>query len=236
MALRLEESFDVRAPIDVTWSFLAEPRDLVPCLPGAELTESTGPGRWRGRTTVRVGPARLVYDGSLELEERDDGERRLRLRGDGADAADGGTAHLLTTIAVAAASTLPAGSTAVHVVATLDVTGRFAELGPGMADIIARQLVRQFAECVRMNVEPRASSGSAATTTDESLTLSGAFREHPMLRDTAVDNRMPPPFAAPRTATAVPRRRETRRVALIPRLWRATLDRLRAVVGRHDGP
>ena len=234
MALRLEESFDVRAPIDVTWSFLAEPRELVPCLPGAELLEPTGPGRWKGRTTVRVGPARLVYEGNLELEERDDGERRMRLRGDGADAADGGTAHLLATIAVAAATTMPAGSTSVHVVATLDITGRFAELGPGMADVIARQLVRQFAECVRTNVEPRASSGGAASTTDESLTLSGAFREHPMLRDTAVDNRTPPPFAPPRAAKAVSRRRETHRISLIPRLWRATIDRLRAVVGRRD--
>lgn len=239
MAIRIEETFEVRAPMDLTWHYLTEPRDLVQCVPGAELVERADGHARAARIVVAVGPVRLAYAGTLTVEERDGTAHRVRLRADGAGEADGGAAHLVATITLARHA--DAVASVVKVVAELDVTGRVTQFGPGMIEGVARQLMRQFGDCVRATLEPHASGTSPtaadAAANDESLTLSGAFRERPMLRDTLVDLRSPAsPFASPRNAKAIPTKRETRRVATLPMLWRATLDRLRALGGRRDAP
>lgn len=239
--LRIEESFEVEAPPALVWTHLGEPRELARCVSGVELAEhGTGPsGDVRGRETraldarmlLRVGPVRLGYAGTMHVVERDDAAHRIRVRAEGAG--DDGRAGLDATIVL-----LPAleRRTTVRVVAELDVTGRVTQFGPGMIEGVARQLLRDFAACVRRALEgdgQRTTGGDGDT--GESLTLSGAYREHPMLRDTLVDMRSPvASFTPPRNATAMPSRRETLRTAWIPRLWmprlwRAALDRLRAL-------
>lgn len=226
MALRIEESFDVDAPLALVWTHLAEPRELARCLPGAEVAEhGTGPSR-DARMLLRVGPVRLGYAGTMHLVERDDAAHRIRVRAEGAG--DDGSAGLDATIALLPA---PERRTTVRVLAELDVTGRVTQFGPGMIEGVARQLLREFAACVRTTIEsdsPRTPGTDDAA--EDPMTLSGAYREHPMLRDTLVG--IPSPVASltpPRHATAMPLRRDTMPTSLLPRLWRAALDRLRAI-------
>ena len=231
MPLRIEESFEVEAPLALVWAHLGEPRELARCLPGAELAEHAAGATHDARMLLRVGPVRLAYAGTMRVEEKDDALHRLRVRAEGAGA-DG---HAGLEVAIALE---PAGErrTTVHVQAALDVTGRVTQFGPGMIEGVARQLLHDFAGCVRATLEPRASGADGIPTTDESLTLSGAYREQPMLRDTLVGVRSPvAPFTPPRKATAVQRKRETARIPLLPRLWRAALDRLRTL-GRREVP
>ena len=224
MTLRIEETFEVRTSTASAWRHLREPRELARCLPGAELADQPQGERWAGCMTVRVGPARVAYEGTVAMEERDDASRRLRLRAEGTERLDGGTLRLATTVALADAGD---DRTMVRVAADIDVDGRVAQLGPGMVEGVARPLLREFVAGVRASLEPRVSGTDGTATTEESLTLSGAFREHPMLRNT--DTAMPTPSSSlsPRQATAMPVKRETRRVSLLPRLWHAALDRLR---------
>ena len=42
MALKIDESFEVQAPVQRVWEFLIDPRQVVTCLQGAELTGGTG--------------------------------------------------------------------------------------------------------------------------------------------------------------------------------------------------
>lgn len=241
MALRIEESFEVEAPPALVWTYLGEPRELARCLPGAEVAEhGTGSSADAGapgtraldaRMLLRVGPVRLGYAGTMHVVERDDAAHRIRVRAEGAG--DDGSAGLHATIALFPA---PERRTTVRVVAELDVTGRVTQFGPGMIEGVARQLVREFAACVRAALEDdgrRAGRADADGTAGEPLTVSGAYREHPMLRDTLVGIRSPvASFTPPRHATALHSRRETAPVALLPRLWRAALDRLRALARR----
>jgi uncharacterized protein len=232
MPLRIEESFEVEAPLALVGAHLGEPRELARCLPGAEVEGYGTDGSRAARMLLRVGPVRLAYAGTMRIEEKDDATHRLRVRAEGAGA-DG---HAGLEVAIALDPAV-ARRTTVHVHAALDVTGRVTQFGPGMIEGVARQLLHDFAGCVRATLEPRASGADGIPTTDESLTLSGAYREHPMLRDTLTGVRAPvAPFTAttpttpttpPRNATAIPARRETARVALLPRLWRAVLERLR---------
>lgn len=229
MPLRIEESFEVEAPPALVWTCVGEPRELARCLSGAEVAEH-GDGATRAldaRIVLRVGPVRLAYAGTMRVEEKDDAAHRLRLRAEGTG--EDGSAGLDATIALAAAAER---RTVVHVAAVLDIAGRVMQFGPGMIEGVARRLLGEFAACVRATVEPR-TSGAGDFATSESLTLSGAYREHPMLRDTLVGIRSPvaslTPAAAPRHATAVAQRRETAATSLLPRLWRRAIDRLRAL-------
>ena len=38
MPLKIEETFQLRAPVERVWEYLTDPRQVVACLPGAELT------------------------------------------------------------------------------------------------------------------------------------------------------------------------------------------------------
>lgn len=235
MTLRIEETFEVRAPAPVAWRVLGEPDALLQCLRGAELTEQTGAERWAGRMEVHAGPVRLCYVGTLAVERREDYAWRLQLRADGRDTTDGAAARLVLVIALtpSATSTQP---TAAHLALELDVSGRIAEFGPAVVEGVARRQLRELAERVRESLELRDDGGGGGggdRATGESLTLSGAFREHPTLRDTMAGIGTPAPSYSPaRAATAIAARRETRRVAPIARLWRAAIDRLR---GRRGG-
>lgn len=220
MSLRVEESFEVRAPAELVWEWLADPHRVAPCLPGARLDAVDADGQCTGGMEVKVGPATIRYEGTAHVVERDAPARRLRATAALRDAS-GGTVALEVQCAVADAQ----GRTTVRVTIAGTGGGRLAEFGPATAELVARQLVLRTADNLRADIEPRASLAAMEAMEHESLTLSGAFREHPMLRDTAVGLRArgsePHP---PRTATGVPERRETARVG---GLWRSLLDRLR---------
>lgn len=220
MSLRVEESFEVRAPAELVWEWLADPRRVAPCLPGARLDAVDADGRCTGGMEVKVGPATIRYEGTAHVVERDAPARRLRATAALRDAA-GGTVQLEVQCTVADLQ----GHAALRVTLEGVGGGRLAEFGRATAELVARQLLLRTADNLRAEVEPRASLAAMEAVENESLTLSGAFRERPMLRDTAVGLRArtsdPHP---PRTATAVPERRETARVR---GLWRSLLDRLR---------
>lgn len=221
MSLRVEESFEVRAPAELVWEWLVDPRQVAPCLPGARLGDVDADGGCTGTMEVKVGPATVRYEGSARILERDASARRLRV-GAAVRDAGGGAVELEVACTVDDAQ----GRATVRVTIDASGGGRIVEFGRAAVDLVARQLVLRTADCLRATVEPRASLAAMEAMENESLTLSGAFREHPMLRDTAVGLRAPrltaPP--SPRGATAVPERRES---APVQGFWRSLLDRLR---------
>jgi hypothetical protein len=230
MRFQIDETFEVRAPVALVRDYLGDPRAATACVPGAELREQRDDRTWGARLTVRVGPASVAYEGALTVEAQEDTDRVARLRADGTEAAGSGSVHAAVTLGAREAGT----GCALRVVADLDVVGRVEELGQPIVERVARQLARDFADRVRAVVEPRASGAAGAATTEESLTLSGAFREHPMLRDTLTG--MPAASrdasrVAPRVATAVPQKRETPRAGGLPMLLQGVRDRVRAMFG-----
>ncbi|HEY5318135.1 MAG TPA: SRPBCC domain-containing protein [Solirubrobacteraceae bacterium] len=78
--MKLEQSFEVRAPADRVWSLLTDLASVAPCLPGAELTERDDDGSYEGTFTVKLGPTTAAYRGKIHFEERDDEARLLLVR------------------------------------------------------------------------------------------------------------------------------------------------------------
>ncbi len=42
MAIEIQETFSVNAPIDVVWNFMMDPENVAACMPGASLAERAG--------------------------------------------------------------------------------------------------------------------------------------------------------------------------------------------------
>ena len=146
MALRIEETFRVDAPLDRVWTYVIDPHRVVRCLPGAELTGEEGDRTYLGRVKVKVGPVTASYAGRAQLAEVDEAQHIVRLTGEGRESGGAGSAKLTMTSRIIA---MPDGGTEIRVEADVDIAGKIVQFGRGMIEGVSRQLFRQFAECVR---------------------------------------------------------------------------------------
>ncbi len=63
--------FTVRAPAERVWAYLVDPRQVVGCLAGAEITEVVDERTFHGHFKVKVGPVTAAYQGRVVLAEID---------------------------------------------------------------------------------------------------------------------------------------------------------------------
>ena len=121
--MKLEQSFDVRAPVERVWETLVDVERVAPCLPGAEITEAGDDGTYRGTFSVRLGPTTAAYRGELRMQELDEQARRVVMNASGQDKRGQGSAKAtivstmheegdLTRVDVRPTSPSPAGSPA----------------------------------------------------------------------------------------------------------------------------
>lgn len=205
MAFRIEETFTVQAPPERVWRYLIDPRQVVECLPGAELVNAVDDRTFTGRVKVKVGPVTAAYEGQARLVEVDEGARRVRMTAEGRESAGAGSAKMTMTSLVTAAD---GGGSAVRVEAQLDVAGRIVQFGRGMIETVNRQMFAQFTACVRTRMEAAepssvdgADSASAAASPPPTLTPSAAPAAPAPAPSTTPS--APPPPAPVRTAEPV---------------------------------
>lgn len=155
MGQRIEERFTVRAPVERVWAYLVDPRRVVTCLPGAELTEVVDERTFHGAVKVKVGPVTVAYKGKVVLEEVDAAGRRVRMSGEGRESTGTGSARMAMESILTA---LPSGEVEVKVTSDVDVVGRLVQLGRGMIEQVSHQLFAQFAGCVKATLESEAAA------------------------------------------------------------------------------
>src|SRR3954447_2183714 len=71
-AMKLEQSFEVAAPIDAVWTALNDLERVAPCLPGATITGHDEDGTYRGEFKVKLGPTTAAYKGTIKIENADE--------------------------------------------------------------------------------------------------------------------------------------------------------------------
>ncbi len=150
MSFRIEEKFQVQAPIDRAWQYLMDPQKVVVCMPGAELVEIQDERTFLGKVKVKVGPVTVGYKGRIQLTEVDEQNHRIRMVGEGREEGGAGSARVTMTSYL---SSLSNGGTEAVFQADVDLVGKIVQFGRGMIDEVARQLFRQFATCVREHLE-----------------------------------------------------------------------------------
>jgi len=168
MAVRIEETFRVGAPVERVWRFLLDPHQVVQCLPGAELIEVQDERTFLGRVHVKVGPISASYKGRAELTEVDEQNHRVRMAGEGQDTKGAGSARMIMTSRITAADD---GSAEVSVESEVQLVGKLAQFGRGMVEEVSKQLFRQFVECARQRLEaetaPAVDGGGSVSAPDD---------------------------------------------------------------------
>ena len=77
--MRLENSFEVPASPEQTWALLNDVPRVVPCMPGAELTDVVGDDAWKATMHVKLGPIALQFATDVKRESADVAARRITL-------------------------------------------------------------------------------------------------------------------------------------------------------------
>jgi carbon monoxide dehydrogenase subunit G len=147
--MKIETDFTVPLPPEQAYRFLLDLDEVAPCVPGGELGPSGEDGSRRAKVTVRLGPMRLVYDGTLWVAEEDEVERRAVLRARAAETGAQGSLNAAMTMHVT-----PNGEGSnVAVVTELQLSGRAARIGRGIVDDVARRLVAEMASCLERRLD-----------------------------------------------------------------------------------
>jgi len=138
--VEINNSFEVKAPIDVAWATLTDLARIAPCLPGATLTSVEG-DIYKGHVTVKVGPIVAKFGGQAIFQERNDTEHRAVLKGDGRDSTGKGNASAIIT---AQLEVVDANTTRCTVSTDLTITGKIAQFGRGALADVSDKLLKQF--------------------------------------------------------------------------------------------
>src|SRR3984957_20090930 len=146
-AVKLEQSFDVAAPLERVWEALIDVERVAPCLPGATVTARNEDGSYNGAFSVKIGPTSASYAGKLETEQVDEEAHAATMQAQGNDQRGQGGAK--ATI-VSRLSPSEGEGTRVEVVTEYHITGRLARFGRGgMIEDISERLLREFAHCLQ---------------------------------------------------------------------------------------
>ena len=161
--MQFENSFDVPLPPAEAWKVLLDVPRIAPCLPGAQLTETLGPDKYKGRAGVKIGPVNLFFAGEAEIVEKDEATHKARIKGRGNDTKGRGQANAVVDFALVAAG----AGTRVEVKTDLNMTGMIAQYGraSGLMKEIAGAIMGQFAENLRKEIERSAPAPAAAAST-----------------------------------------------------------------------
>src|SRR5262245_13894431 len=150
MAFKIEERFEVKAPVDRVWKYLIDPERVVHCLPGAELLEKQDERTFLGAIKVKVGPLSMSYKGQAKFTEVNEQTHQVRMVGEAREVGGSGSTKvsMLSTV-----SPLASGASEVLVNADIDLVGKIVQFGRGMIEEVSKQMFRQFSNCVKQQLE-----------------------------------------------------------------------------------
>jgi carbon monoxide dehydrogenase subunit G len=168
--MKLEQSFELDAPIEQVWDALVDIERVAPCLPGASVTGRNEDGSYAGALTIKVGALTAAYAGKLEMENVDEGARSAVMQAQGTDKRGQGGAKATITSNL---TSTDSGGTHVNVITDYHITGRLARFGRGgMIEDISERLLREFAQCLQSTLvggqqaAPESAAAAASTSTD----------------------------------------------------------------------
>jgi len=197
--LKIEERILVAAPPARVWSFLLDPARVASCLPGARLDGTEGDHTFLGTMKVKVGPVVMEFKGKATLSEIVEAERRVTMTGTGNDKSGGGTAKMDMKSRIVAGAD---GGSEIVVEADVDLAGKLVRFGRGMMEGISKQLFKQFAERVRVELAGEAEEPEAAREAPKQEETAAAPGEAEKEEDEAKKEEAAAP-AAPKEEAAV---------------------------------
>ncbi len=148
--MRLENSFDVPVAPAEAWRILTDVERVAPCVPGARLTEVLDDDAYKGTMQVKLGPVSLAFDGKAQFVERDDDAHTAKLRANGRETRNRGTADADVTFVLE-----PQGDgTLVRIETDLQLSGPVAQYGRSQGVIlsVSEEMIGRFAAALKRDI------------------------------------------------------------------------------------
>jgi carbon monoxide dehydrogenase subunit G len=147
----MEVKLDKQYPLDVdaarAWALLTDLKATANCMPGAEITEQLSETSFKGGVKVKVGPAVAQFGGTVDVIEAVAAERKMVLRGKGAD--KGGSSASMDLTAIITPDPANPAHCVLNGQAAVIVNGKFAQFGGRMMVQVSDMLLAQFVENFR---------------------------------------------------------------------------------------
>ena len=158
--MNFKNRFHIPLPLDQAWALMLDVPRIMPCLPGAKLTDVLDGNKYQGSVSVKLGPIKLSFDGTAELVNTDEENHIAYLRGAGLDPKGRGSASSDFSFALTPS---PEGGTDVEVSTELTLSGAVAQYGRGSGMIaeVAGQILGQFERNLARMVRGDAAGGRA---------------------------------------------------------------------------
>lgn len=154
--MKIANEFTVSAPIGQAWEVLNDLEQVMPLMPGAQLTGRDGEDVL-GKVKVKVGPVTSEFSGKVHFVEQDRDAHRAVIDGKGKEARGTGNAAATVT-----AQLHDAGDhTRVTVDTDLKVVGKLAQFGSGMLQQVSEKLLGQFVESLEAKLATESASAAA---------------------------------------------------------------------------
>ena len=141
--MRFANEISVDAQADELFAFVSDPEKVVRCLPGASVEGRDGDD-WRGAMSMKVGPIKARYRGTLRFLELDPEARRavMRVRADEASGQGQAEARIVSEIAEGD------GAACIRMETDLQIRGKVAQFGRGAMEQVAGRMLERFADNV----------------------------------------------------------------------------------------
>ncbi len=151
----IENEFDVAATPAEVYALMLDPERVATCIQGAEVTGKNDDGSYDAQVTVKLGPVKMTYKGTIAIIESDAEARTASMLAKGSEARGQGTAQATLNMAV----TEREGGSHVNVAADMLITGRVAQMGRGVMQDVARRMIGQMSQ----NMESLLAGGEQPT-------------------------------------------------------------------------
>jgi carbon monoxide dehydrogenase subunit G len=138
----IENEFDVAATPEEVYALMTDPERVATCIMGAEVTGRRDDGSYDATVTVKLGPVKMKYKGTIAIVESDPEARTATMLAKGAEERGQGTAQATLNMAVSERET----GSHVKVAADMLVTGRVAQMGRGVMQDVAKRMIDQMAK------------------------------------------------------------------------------------------
>src|SRR3954469_8215970 len=140
---------------------MLDPERVATCIQGAEVTGKNDDGSYDAQVTVKLGPVKMTYKGTIAITESDPEARTATMLAKGTEARGKSTAQATLNMAV---SERECGA---HVTVGADmlVTGRVAQMGRGVMQDVARRMIGQMSE----NMEALLGGGAPPPATGDAV-------------------------------------------------------------------
>jgi uncharacterized protein len=152
--MKIANQFTVSAPIEQAWDVLSDLEQVIPLMPGAQLTGHEG-DEYLGKVKVKVGPVTSEFSGKVRFVEQDRGQHRAVIDAKGKESRGTGNAAATVT----AELRQDGERTSVTVDTDVKIVGKLAQFGSGMLQQVSEKLLGQFVE----SLEAELAAKNAAT-------------------------------------------------------------------------